>query len=60
MPFKIEKKNNIYKLYNIKKKVYINKNFKSKESAAKAGINYGRYRNEKLILKNNKLIKPKD
>ena len=49
--------NNKYKLYNMKKKELVNKEFKTKQSAVNAGINYGRYRKENLILKNNKLVK---
>ena len=60
MPFQIKHVNDKYKLYNIKKKEFVNKEFNSKETAAKAGINYGRYRKEKLILKGNKLIKAND
>ena len=57
MPYQIKKINNKYKLYNMKKKEFVNKEFKTKESAVNAGINYGRYRKENLILKNNKLVK---
>ena len=57
MPYQIKKINNKYKLYNMKKKELVNKEFKTKQSAVNAGINYGRYRKEKLILKNNKLVK---
>jgi|TARA_R110002072_G_C7820794_1_gene523341 hypothetical protein len=57
MPYKIDKINNKYKLYNLTKKEYVKKEFLTKQSAANAGINYGNYRNEKLVLKKNKLIK---
>ena len=57
MPYRIDKKGDKFKLYNIKKKEYVNKEFNSKESAVKAGQNFGRYRKEVLILKGNKLIK---
>ena len=60
MPYEIKKMNDKYKLYNIKKKEFVNKEFNSKETAVKAGINYGRYRKEKLILKGNKLVKSND
>ena len=57
MPYKIVKINDHYKLYNMKKKKYVNKKYKSKQTAANAGINFGRYRKENLILKGNKLVK---
>ena len=47
MPYKIVKKGKIYKLYNIKKKKFINSNFKSKATAGNQAINYMRYTNEK-------------
>ena len=59
MPFKIveDKATGKFRLYNLKKKEYAKKTFNSKATAVSAGINYGRYRNEVLILKGNKLIK---
>jgi len=59
MPFQIKKLNDKYKLYNIEKKKYINKDFLTKQSAVSAGINYGKYRKEDLVLKKNKLVKKK-
>ena len=57
MPYQIKKVGQHYKLWNIKKKVFVNKNYKSKQTAANAGINFGKYRKEKLVLKGNKLVK---
>ena len=59
MPYHIKKMNNKYKLYNIEKKQFVKKEYKSKQSAINAGVNFGRYRKEKLILKGNKLINKK-
>ena len=63
MPYQIKKQviNNVttYRLYNLKKKEYVKKNFKSKESAVKAGMNYMRYRKEDPYLKGNKLLNRK-
>tara|TARA_R100001509_G_scaffold164990_1_gene144580 strand:- start:12905 stop:13087 length:183 start_codon:yes stop_codon:yes gene_type:complete len=56
MPFKIEKKKDKWKLYNIHKKVYVNKTFNSKETAISAGKAYMRYRGEKPYLSGNKLL----
>ena len=58
MPFEIKKHaNGKFKLYNLKKKEYAKPSFNSKKTVVSAGINYGRYRNEKLKLSGNKLIK---
>jgi len=57
MPFLIEKVNkDKYRLFNIKKKIYVKKDFKSKDSAIKSGINYMRYRKEKGYVKGNKIL----
>lgn len=60
MPYQIKKQVNgnktIYKLYNLKKKEFVKVNFKSKQSAVKAGMNYMRYRKENPVLVGNKLI----
>ena len=49
MPYRIIKKDNVYKLFNLTKKEYVNKNFKTRESAIKSGFNYMRYRKEEPI-----------
>ena len=46
MPYQIKKVGKKYKLYNLHKKLYVNKEFNSKESALSAGKNYMRYRIE--------------
>ena len=56
MPYQIKKINNVYKLWNIKKKIFVNINYKSKETAQKAGINFMRYRKEKPYIKGNKIL----
>tara|TARA_B100000212_G_C27354019_1_gene524970 strand:- start:240 stop:425 length:186 start_codon:yes stop_codon:yes gene_type:complete len=59
MPYQIKKINGKYKLYNLKKKEFVNKTFNTKESAISAGKNYMRYRKEKPVLKGNKLLNAK-
>ena len=56
MPYLIKKVKNKYKLYNIKKKEFVNKTFNSKETAISAGKNYMRYRKEKPIVQGNKIL----
>jgi hypothetical protein len=56
MPYQIKKINNVYKLWNIKKKIFVNINYKSKETAQKAGMNFMRYRKEKPYIKGNKIL----
>lgn len=59
MPYKIIKKDDKFKLYNLTKKEFVNKNFKTKESAVSAGKNYMRYRKEEPILKGNRILDKK-
>ena len=56
MPYQIKKVGSKYKLYNIKKKEFVNKTFNSKETAISAGKNYMRYRKEKPIVQGNKIL----
>lgn len=57
MPFLIEKiSKDKYRLFNIDKKIYVKKDFKSRDSAIKSGINYIRYRGEKGYVKGNKIL----
>lgn len=52
MPFKITgNKKNGYKLLKIKDNTYINKTFKTKESAINVGFNYIKYRKKTPYLK---------
>jgi len=59
MPYKVEKKDNVYKLFNLTKKEYVKKDFKTKESAISAGKNYMRFRREEPILKGNRILNKK-
>jgi hypothetical protein len=60
MPFLIEKiSKDKYRLFNIDKKIYVKKDFKSRDSAIKSGINYIRYRGEKGYVKGNKILTKK-
>ena len=56
MPFTINKGRHGYRLYNPKKKQYVQVWFKSKESAARQGINYMRYRGERGKRVGNRII----
>ena len=53
MPFQIKKVGEKYKLYRIKQKSFVNKEYNSKEAAIRAGKAMMRYRGEKPILKGN-------
>ena len=57
MPYQVKKVGKAFKLYNLKKKEFVNINYKSKESALRAGQNFMRYRKENPIVKGNKIIK---
>ena len=60
MPFQVKKQpNGKYKLWNIKKKVYAKPSYNSKEAAINAGKNFMRYRNEKPVVKKNKIVTKK-
>ncbi len=43
MPWRIDKVDDKYKLYNLDKKKYVNKTFNSRKSAMSARKNYGDY-----------------
>tara|TARA_R110000803_G_scaffold94043_2_gene161511 strand:- start:17 stop:172 length:156 start_codon:yes stop_codon:yes gene_type:complete len=47
MPFVVRKIKGKFKLYNLQKKKYVSVNYKSKESATRAGKNFMKYRGEK-------------
>ena len=59
MPFLVKKVGDKWKLWNIHKKIYTKVNFKSKETALKAGINYMKFRKEKPYVKGNRILKKK-
>lgn len=59
MPYQIKKVGKKYKLYNMHKKVFVNKIFNTRESAISAGKNYMRYRKEVPVLKGNKILNKK-
>ena len=56
MPYQIKKQGEKYKLWNISKKQFVNKEYKSKETAINAGKNFMRYRKEKPYVKGNKIL----
>ena len=43
MPWKVVKQGEKYKLYNLDKKTYVKKTFKTRQSALNAKKNYGNY-----------------
>jgi len=47
MPWAIKKVGTIYKLYNLEKKTYVNKTFKSRQAAVNTKKNYERYYKKK-------------
>ena len=56
MPYQVKKqKDGTYKLWNLKKKEYANKTFKTKETALKMGEVWMKYRKEKPQIKGNKI-----
>ena len=60
MPYLVKKVDDKYKLYNIKKKEFVNKEFNSKQTAISAGKNYMKYRKEIPIVKGNKILNKKN
>lgn len=52
MPYRIDKTKDGYKLWNLKKKSYVNKIYKTKQTAINSGKNFMRYHREEPILKN--------
>ena len=59
MPYQVVKEKDYFKLKNITKGVFVNKKFKSKESAINMAKNWMRYRKEKPIVKGNKILNKK-
>lgn len=57
MPFKIEMRKNKWLLYNIQRKAYVPVQFKTKDSAIAAGMNYMKYRGEIPVVLGNMIIK---
>ena len=57
MPFQIKKTPQGWRLWNLHKKEFAKPVFNSKQSAARAGINFMRYRHEKGKLVGDRLVK---
>ena len=57
MPFRIDKTPEGFKLYNLHKKEYAKATFKTKQSAARQGVNWMRYRKEKGRVVGNKILR---
>ena len=57
MPFKIIQTSQGFRLYNLHKKEYAKPVFKTKQSAARAGLNFMRYRHERGKLVGNQIVK---
>ena len=47
MPWKVKKVDDKYKLYNLDKKTYVNKTFKTRQAAVNAKKNYENYYKKK-------------
>ena len=56
MPYEVKKVGKNYKLYKLKEKKYVKTNYKSKQSALNAGVNFMNYRNEKPVIRGNKIV----
>ena len=56
MPYLVKKVGQKYRLWNLKKKEFVNKVFNTKESAISTGINYMKYRKENPLVIGNKII----
>ena len=56
MPYLVKKVADKYRLWNIKKKTFVNKVFNTKESAIATGVNYMKYRKEKPQVIGNRIV----
>ena len=56
MPFEIKKVGDKWKIWKLKEKVFIKKEFTTKEKAIKQAKVYMKFRKEKPIVKGNKVI----
>lgn len=56
MPYEVKKVDQGYKLWNISKKEYVNKTFRTRDTAISTGKNYMRYRKEKPYVKGNRIL----
>lgn len=57
MPFRIDKKGEKYRLFNLTKKIYVKSEYNTKESAVNAGKNFIRYREKtKSKVEGNKIL----
>ena len=57
MPFEIRRTPEGWRLFNLHKREFAKAVFKSKQSAARAGLGYMRYRHEKGKLVGDRLVK---
>ena len=56
MPFQVKKVGDKYKLWRLKEKTFVKREYKTKESAIAAAKNFMKYRKEAPIVKGNKII----
>ncbi len=60
MPFQVKKSGNVWKIWRINEKNFVNKSFKSRETAIKTAVNYMRYRHrnekDKIYVTGNKVL----
>ena len=59
MPYQIKKINGKYRLYKKSKDKYVNVQYKTRQSAINAGMNFMRYRGEIPILVGNRIVSKK-
>ena len=57
MPFEIRRTPEGFRLYNLHKREFAKPVYKTKKSAARAGLNFMRYRHERGKLVGNRLVK---
>ncbi len=59
MPYEVKKVGKNYKLFKPKEKKYVKTNYKSKQSALNAGVNFMKYRKENPVIRGNKILNKK-
>jgi len=59
MPYLVKKQGDKYRLWNLSKKEYAKPSYNTREAAINAGRNFMRYRNEKSVVKGNKILPKK-
>ena len=60
MPFQVVRVGEKYKLQKIKDKTFVKTEYKTKQAAINAGVNFMRYRKENPVVKGNKILNKKN